>query len=89
MSNLINNFYVIRVMFVVMIVLISLSVINTMEKIYSLKLSDRLNLKNIDLNFLIRMVSLSFVLRILIEQTIYFLPIEETASNITITFLLY
>lgn len=86
MSDLINNFYVIRVMFVVMIVLISFSVINTIKEKYSLKLSDRLNLKNIDLNFLVRMISLSFVLRILIEQTIYFLPIEETTSNITITF---
>lgn len=87
MSDLINNFYVIRVIFAVMIVLISISVIETMKKKYSLKLSDKLNLRNIDLNFLVRMISLSFVLRILIEQTIYFLPIEETTSNITINVL--
>lgn len=87
MSDLIKNFYVIRVIFVVMIVLTSIFVVDTMKKKYSIELRDKLILRNIDFNFLVRMISLSFVLRILIEQTIYFLPIEETTSNITITFL--
>lgn len=84
MDVFINNFYVIRIIFLVLIVLISISTVDTMKKKYSIKLGDKLNIRSIDFNFLIRMISLSFVLRILIEQTIYFLPIEETTSNITI-----
>ena len=86
MSDLINNFYFIRVLFIVLIVLIGVSVIDTMKKKYSISLNTRFDLKKIDLNFLIRMITLSFVLRILIEQTIYFLPIDATISNIPINF---
>ncbi len=89
MSDLINNFYFIRILFIAIIVLIAISVINTMKKKHSLNLNTRFNFKNLDLSFLTRMISLSFVLRILIEQTIYFLPIEETVSNIPINFGLY
>ena len=86
MSDLINNFYFIRVAFIVIIVLIGVSVIDTMKKKYSLNLNTKFNFKKIDLNFLIRLITLSFVLRILIEQTIYFLPIDATVSNIPINF---
>ena len=86
MNDLINNFYFTRILFMVVIVLTGISVIDTMKKKYSLKLNSRFNFNKIDFNFLVRMISLSFVLRILIEQTIYFLPIEETISNISINF---
>lgn len=86
MSDLINNFYFIRVLFIVMIVLIGVSIIDTMKKKYLISLNTRFGFKKIDLNFLIRMITLSFVLRIIIEQTIYFLPIDETISNIPINF---
>ena len=86
MSDLINNFYFIRVLFIVMIVLIGVSIIDTMKKKYSISLNTRFDFKKTDLNFLFRMMSLSFVVRIFIEQTIYFLPIEETISNIPINF---
>lgn len=87
MSDLINNFYFIRVLFIVMIVLIGVSIIDTMKKKYSISLNTRFDFKKTDLNFLVRMMSLSFVVRIFLEQTIYFLPIEETISNIPINFL--
>ena len=86
MSELINNFYFIRVLFIVMIVLIGDSIIDTMKKKYSISLTTRFDFKKTDLNFLVRMMSLSFVARIFLEQTIYFLPIEETISNIPINF---
>ena len=86
MSDLINNFYFIRILFIVMIVLIAISVIDTMKKKYSLEIRARLDLRKIDLNFLIRMISLSFVLRIFVEQTIYFLKMEETISSIPLNF---
>jgi len=86
MNNLINNYYFIIILFIVMIVLIGVSIIDTMKKKYSISLNTRFDFKKIDLNFLIRMISLSFVLRILIEQTICFLPIDKTISNIPINF---
>lgn len=86
MSDLINNFYFIRVLFIVMIVLIGVSIIDTMKKKYSISLNTRFDFKKTDLNFLVRMMSLSFVVRIFLEQTIYFLPIEKTISNIPINF---
>ena len=86
MSDLINNFYFIRVLFIVMIVLIGVSIIDTMKKKYSISLNTRFDFKKTDLNFLVRMMSLSFAVKIFLEQTIYFLPIEETISNIPINF---
>lgn len=86
MSDLINNFYFIRVLFIVMIVLIGVSIIDTMKKKYSISLNTRFDFKKTDLNFLVRMMSLSFVVRIFLEQTINFLPIEATISNIPINF---
>ena len=86
MSDLINNFYFIRVLFIVIVVLIGVSVIDTMRKKYSKSLSARFDFKKIDLNFLIRMITLSFVLRILIEQTVCFLPIDKTILNIPMNF---
>ena len=72
MYDLINNFYFTRILFMVVIVLTGISVIDTMKKKYSLKLNSRFYFNKIDFNFLVRMISLSFVLRISIEQTIYF-----------------
>ena len=86
MSDLISNFYFIRVSFIVIIVLIAVSVIDTMKKKYFINLNTKFNFKKLDLNFLIRLITLSFVLRIIIEQTIYFLPIDETILNIPTNF---
>lgn len=86
MLEFINNFYVLRLLFIIIFVLMSMSIIDLMKKRYSINIKDKLVFKKINLNFLLKMATLSFVLRIFIEQTIYFLPIEETVSNMEINF---
>lgn len=87
MVEFINNFYVLRILFILIMVVISFAVVDTMKKKHSVSLKDKLNFKRVDLNFLLRMITISFTLRILIEQTIYFLPIKETVSNIPLNIL--
>lgn len=84
MNGILNNFYVLRILFIILIVGISISVCNANKNKYGIDIKVKLSLKNINYSFLIRILCLSFVLRILIEQTIYYLPIEETISNFEI-----
>lgn len=68
MGDLMNNFYVSRIIFVVLLVLIGISVIDNLKKKEKINIKDKISLKNINVKFLLRMLFLSFTLRILIEQ---------------------
>ena len=49
-----------------------------MNKKHNIDVKNKLNYKNIDFKFLIRMLLLSLGLRIIVEQIIYLIPITET-----------
>lgn len=68
MSNLINNFYVLRIIFIVLLVVISIGVIDNLKAKDKINIKDRISFKNINIKFLFRMLFLSFFLRALIEQ---------------------
>ena len=87
MLEFINNFYISRIMFILIMIVVSFGVVDTMKKKHSINIKDKLNYKKIDLNFLFRIITLSFAFRVLLEQTIYFLPIKETVSNIPLNIL--
>lgn len=87
MLESVNNFYVSRFLFIIIMVLVSFGVVDTMKKKNSINIKDKLNFKKINLNFLFRITTLSFAFRVLLEQTIYFLPIKETVSNLPLNFL--
>lgn len=87
MLEFINNFYVSRFLFIIIMVVVSFCVVDTMKKKHSINIKDKLNFKKIDLNFLFRIITLSFTFRVLLEQTIYLLPIKETVSNIHLNIL--
>ena len=87
MLDFINNFYVSRFLFIIIMIIVSCAVVDTMKKKQAINIKDKLNFKKIDLNFLFRIITLSFAFRVLLEQTIYFLPIKETVSNIPLNIL--
>ena len=87
MLEFVNNFYASRFIFIIIMVIVSLAVVDTMKKKQTINIKDKLNFKKIDLNFLSRIITLSFTFRVLLEQTIYLLPIKETVSNIPLNFL--
>lgn len=68
MSNLINNFYILRIVFIVLLVVIGIGVIDNLKTKDKINIKDRISFKNINNKFLFRMLFLSFFLRILIEQ---------------------
>ena len=86
MLEFINNFYASRFLFIIIMVVVSFGVVDTIKKKHSINIKDKLNFNKIDLNFLFRITTLSFAFRVLLEQTIYFLPIKETVSNIPLNF---
>lgn len=87
MLEFINNFYVSRFLFILIMIVFSFAVVDTMKKKHSINIKDKLNFKKIDLNFLFRITTSSFAFRVLLEQTIYLLPIKETVSNIHLNIL--
>lgn len=87
MLEFINNFYASRFLFIIIMVVVSFGVVDTMKKKHSINIKDKLNFNKIDLNFLFRITTLSFAFRVLLEQTIYFLPIKGTVFNIHLNIL--
>ena len=80
MSELLNNFYVGRILFIIVLGSISLSIRDNLLKRDNINLKDKIKFKNIDIKFLLEMLFLSFILRILFEQLISITNIEQTTS---------
>lgn len=80
MSNLINNFYVIRIIFIVLLVVIGIGVIDNLKTKEKINIKDRMSLKKINISSLIKMLCLSFFLRILIEQISLLININQVST---------
>ena len=80
MENLLNNFYVEWTLFILFIVLIAIASVDILKKKYNTDIKNKLNYKNIDFKFLLKMLFLSLGLRIIFEH--YLIPISESDAFI-------
>lgn len=87
MTEFINNFYVKNLMYIIIFVLLAIYVIDKRKNKYKDNIKNKLDLKNIDLKYLIESSCLILGISIILFQTISLLPIETTDNGFNINIL--
>lgn len=82
MEKILNNFYVEWVLFIILIALAAIASVDILKNKHKIDVKSKLNYKNIDLKFLLKMIFLSLGLRIIFEQ--YLIPINESDAFIPV-----
>ena len=82
LEQIINNFYFGRAIYIVLIVLFAFSFINSLKKKDKININKYLNIKKINICILFKYLLLSFIIRIILEQIVEFMPF--TTTNIQI-----
>lgn len=80
MEKIINNYYVLNLIYILFIVILAVSIV---KKKRNKKIID----KKIDWLYFTKLTSLSFVLRIFVEEIIIYLPIEQATYNLEFSLL--
>lgn len=81
-EQIINNFYFGRAIYIVLIVLFAFSFINDLKKKDKININKYLNIKKINICILFKYLFLSFIIRIILEQIVTYMPF--TTTNIQI-----
>lgn len=84
LDNIINYYYFQNVVYSLMFMLLSISVIDYMRK-RKINIKSRINVKNIDYKFFLRIICFSFFLRIFFEQIQLCLNINQTSESFNVT----
>ena len=82
LEQIINNFYFGRAIYIVLIVLFAFSFINDLKKKDTININKYLNIKKINICILFKYLFLSFIIRIILEQIVTYMPF--TTTNIQI-----
>lgn len=85
LDQIINNFYFIRLLYLIIIVLIGISVINDLKS-KDIAIDKYLNIKKINIGILLKYLFLSFIVRIISEQLVIFIPFKTTDVQIPSNF---
>ena len=72
MEKLLNNFYVEWSLFIIFIAFAAIASIDILKNKHNIDIKNKLNYKNIDFKFLLKMIFLSLGLRIILEH--YLIP---------------
>ena len=80
MEEFINSFFGTNILYIIFVVLISISIFNTRKEKYNDDLKEKINF-NIEWSFLIRMICITLFLTILLGQITTYLPISKTTVN--------
>ena len=75
MEKLLSNFYIEWSLFIIFIVFIAIASIDILKNKHNIDIKNKLNYKNIDFKFLLKMIFLSLWLRIILEY--YLIPTNE------------
>lgn len=86
LENLFNNYYFQNVLYCVIFLLISVSIIDFMKK-RGIEIKNKFNFKKIDYEFLINLTCLSFFIRIVFEQIQIYFAIKQSDVSIKISVL--
>lgn len=86
LEQVINNFYFGRLMYIVLIVLFAFSFINDLKKKDKININKHLNIKKINICILFKYLFLSFIIRIILEQIVIYMPFTTTDIQIPSNF---
>ena len=82
MEKLLSNFYVEWSLFIIFITFVAIASIDILKNKHNIDIKNKLNYKNIDFKFLLKMIFLSLGLRIILEY--YLIPTNENDVFISI-----
>lgn len=85
-EQIINNFYFGRAIYIVLIVLFAFSFINDLKKKDKININKYLNIKKINICILFKYLFLSFIIRIILEQIVIYMPFTTTDIQIPSNF---
>lgn len=83
LEQVINNFYFVRLMYIVLIILFAFSIINNMKKKDKININKYLNIKKINICILLKYLFLSFIIRIILEQIVVYMHFNTTNIQIS------
>lgn len=78
LGEVINNFYFSRLFFIVIVTLIGFSVINDLKSKDKINIKECLDVRKINFKILLKYMFLSFIIRILLELLVTFIPVTTT-----------
>lgn len=82
MNELFDNFIFVRILFIIIITLIGMVVIDDLKKKDKIRIKKYLNPRKINISLLLEYLFLTFIIRIVLEQLILFLPFKETIVQV-------
>ena len=82
MNELFGNFIFVRILFIIIITLIGMGVIDDLKKKDKIRIEKYLSPKKINISLLLEYLFLTFIIRIVLEQLILFLPFKETTAQV-------
>ena len=82
MNELFDNFIFVRILFIIIITLIGMVVIDDLKEKDKIRIEKYLNPKKINISLLLEYLFLTFIIRIVLEQLILFLPFKETIVQV-------
>lgn len=82
LDQIINNFYFSRLFYIVIVTLIGFAIINDLRSKDNIDIKECLNIRKISVSILLKYMFLSFIIRILLEQLVTFIPISTTDIQI-------
>ena len=78
LGEVINNFYFSRLFFIVIVTLIGFSVKNDLKSKDKINIKECLDVRKINFKILLKYMFLSFIIRILLELLVTFIPVTTT-----------
>ena len=75
-DEIINNFYFERLLYVAIVVIVAHSIINNMKVKEKININKHLNFKSINLKIILKYLFLSFIVRIILEQLVSYIPLN-------------
>lgn len=86
-EQIMNNYYFQNLLYIVIIVLIALWTINNIKTKDNIRINKYLNIKNINIVVLFKYLFLSFIIRIILERLLIYIPITITSVRIPLNIL--
>lgn len=86
-EQIMNNYYFQNLLYIVIIVLIALWTINSIKTKDNIRINKYLNIKNINIVVLFKYLFLSFIIRIILERLLIYIPIAITSVRIPLNIL--
>ena len=83
LEKIINNFYFVRLFYIVIFVTLGVTIINNLKDKDKINIKECLNIRKTNVRLLLKYLFLSFAVRIILERLVVYIPFETTNAQIS------